>query len=206
MGKVSPDRFDRVMLPHLNAAYNLARWLCGSPTEADDVVQEAYLRALRFFDDYRDDNPRAWLLTIVRNTWFSQWRHDRHEREDIAVAPYDETSVADDAALTGWSQDDGEDPERIVVRRQDVALVHQALRSLPVAFREVLVLRELEAMSYKEISVIVGVPVGTVMSRLARARQMLGIAVRAELQHADHRTTSGGAPMATGAQERYHEK
>ncbi|SAL23520.1 RNA polymerase sigma factor [Caballeronia sordidicola] len=79
MGKSPPNRFDQVMLPHLDAAYNLARWLSGSATEADDVVQEAFLRAFRFFDGYTGDNPRAWLLAIVRNTWFTEWRRHRHQ-------------------------------------------------------------------------------------------------------------------------------
>src|SRR6266702_6298141 len=88
MAKRSPVRFDEVMLPHLDAAYNLARWLSGSPTDADDVVQEAFLRAFRFFDGYKGDNPRAWLLAIVRNTWFTAWRKQRHNAD---ATPYDDS-------------------------------------------------------------------------------------------------------------------
>jgi len=180
MEKVLSNRFDEVMLPHLDAAYNLARWLSGSSAEADDVVQESYLRAFRSFSHYADDNARAWLLTIVRNTWFTQWRHDRRDM----TSPIDDDTTASDETLAGWSDDSGDDPERILVRQQDVALVRRAMRLLPVEFREVLVLRELEELSYKEVAAIMGIPIGTVMSRLARARRLLGAAVRSELSGA----------------------
>jgi RNA polymerase sigma factor (sigma-70 family) len=170
-------RFETMVVPHLDAAYNLARWLSGSPSDADDVVQEAYLRAFRFFggfEDKDDGNARAWLLAIVRNTWFTEWRR----RVNLADAtPYDE-EIAGDEALPGWSDESGADPETLAVRRDEVHLVHRALETLPVAFREVLVLRELEDMSYKEVAAVTGVPIGTVMSRLARGRKMLAGAVR----------------------------
>jgi RNA polymerase sigma-70 factor (ECF subfamily) len=165
-------------MPHLDAAYNLARWLSGSPSDADDVVQEAYLRAFRFFSGFEDgdeSNARGWLLAIVRNTWFTEWRR----RVQLADAtPYDE-EIAGDQALPGWSDDAGVSPETLAVRKDEVQLVHRALESLPLVFREVLVLRELEDMSYKEVAAITGVPIGTVMSRLARGRKMLAAAVRA---------------------------
>jgi RNA polymerase sigma factor (sigma-70 family) len=171
-------RFEATVMPHLDAAYNLARWLSGSPSDADDVVQEAYLRAFRFFggfEDKEDGNARAWLLAIVRNTWFTEWRR----RTNLADGtPYDE-EIAGDEALPGWSDEAGVDPETLAVRKDEVHLVHRALEALPMAFREVLVLRELEDMSYKEVAAVTGVPIGTVMSRLARGRKMLAGAVRA---------------------------
>jgi RNA polymerase sigma factor (sigma-70 family) len=175
MAKHSPNRFDAVMLPHLDAAYNLARWLSGSPTDADDVVQEAFLRAFRFFDGYEGDNPRAWLLAIVRNTWFTEWRR-QHNRAD--ATPYDDSLNVDDQ-LPGWADESGEDPEKLAVRQDETELVHRALATLPVEYREVIVLRELEDMSYKDVAAVAGIPLGTVMSRLSRARRLLCTAVRA---------------------------
>ncbi|KND59577.1 RNA polymerase sigma factor [Candidatus Burkholderia verschuerenii] len=170
-------RFEAIVVPHLDAAYNLARWLSGSPNDADDVVHEAYLRAFRFFGGFEDKdegNARAWLLAIVRNTWFTEWRR----RVNLADAtPFDE-EIGGDEALPGWSEEGGADPETLAVRRDEIHLVHRALEALPIAFREVLVLRELEDMSYKEVAAVTGVPIGTVMSRLARARKMLAGAVR----------------------------
>jgi len=175
MAKHSPNRFDAVMLPHLDAAYNLARWLSGSPADADDVVQEAFLRAFRFFDGYEGDNPRAWLLAIVRNTWFTEWRR-QHNRADST--PYDDSLNVDDQ-LPGWADESGEDPEKLAVRQDETELVHRALATLPVEYREVIVLRELEDMSYKDVAAVAGIPLGTVMSRLSRARRLLCTAVRA---------------------------
>ncbi|BAN25463.1 RNA polymerase sigma factor [Caballeronia insecticola] len=171
-------RFEAMVMPHLDAAYNLARWLSGNASDADDVVQEAYLRAFRFFGGFEggeEANARAWLLAIVRNTWFTEWRR----RVQLADAtPYDE-ELGGDEALPGWSEEGAADPETLAVRRDEIHLVHRALEALPVAFREVLVLRELEDMSYKEVASVTGVPIGTVMSRLARGRKMLAGAVRA---------------------------
>ncbi|OXC80016.1 RNA polymerase sigma factor [Caballeronia sordidicola] len=175
MAKHSPNRFDAVMLPHLDAAYNLARWLSGSPTDADDVVQEAFLRAFRYFDGYEGDNPRAWLLAIVRNTWFTEWRR-QHNRAD--ATPYDDSLNVDDQ-LPGWADESGDDPEKLAVRQDETELVHRALATLPVEYREVIVLRELEDMSYRDVAAVAGIPLGTVMSRLSRARRLLCTAVRA---------------------------
>jgi RNA polymerase sigma-70 factor (ECF subfamily) len=177
-GAQASGRFEALALPHLDAAYNLARWLSGSASDADDIVQEAYLRALRFFDGFRGENARAWLLAIVRNTWLTEWRR----RSDAADGtPFDESTHAlhGEASLPGWDDTSSGDPEMLAVRRDECALVRDALATLPVVFREVLVLREMEDLSYREIETIVGVPAGTVMSRLARGRQMLAAAVRA---------------------------
>jgi RNA polymerase sigma-70 factor (ECF subfamily) len=152
--------FEQTVLVHLGAAYNLARWLTHDDHDAEDVVQEAYLRAFRFFDGYRGGNSRAWLLSIVRNTCYTWLRNNRAQE----VVAFDETL---DRA------DPGPNPEEVVLQSVDQQLLRKALEDLPVEFREVMILRELEEMSYKEIAVITDVPLGTVMSRLARARKRL---------------------------------
>jgi len=164
-------RFAEVALPHLDAAYNLARWLSGSASDADDIVQDAYLRAFRFFHSFHGDNARAWLLAIVRNTWFTEWRRRRDAADGT---PYDETLHGDER-LPGWIDDIGSSPETLAVRREDAHLVHRALEQLAVEYREVLVLRELEDMSYRDIAAVAGIPIGTVMSRLARGRHLLSV-------------------------------
>jgi len=157
-----PRSFEQVVLPHLDAAFNYARWLTRNEADAEDVVQDASVRALRFFSSLRDADARAWLLTIVRNTWYG--RFPRHAGTVVMT-------VADEDA--GDRADAGLDPEARMIQRQTVEHVRNALETLPADFREALVLRELEGFSYKEIAAIVGVPLGTVMSRLARARERL---------------------------------
>jgi RNA polymerase sigma-70 factor (ECF subfamily) len=160
-------RFEQAALPHLDAAYNLARWLMGDGHEADDAVQEAYLRALRYADSYHGNNARAWLLAIVRNTCYTLLRARRARGSAVA---YDEKR---------HGADGGPAPDAAMLRQEDSRLVHQALEELPVEAREVVVLRELEGLSYKEIAGVTGVPLGTVMSRLSRAReQLLEVLVR----------------------------
>jgi RNA polymerase sigma factor (sigma-70 family) len=155
-------RFEDAVLPHLNAAFNLARWLTRSTQDAEDLVQEAYLRAFKSFQGFRGGDDRAWLLTIVRNTCYTWLRGNR--AQELTVAFDEEAHTREDASS---------DPEALLLESIDRQSLKQALEELPVEFREVIVLRELEGMSYKEIAHLVGVPVGTVMSRLARARQRL---------------------------------
>jgi RNA polymerase sigma factor (sigma-70 family) len=154
--------FEEVVLPHLDAAFNYARWLTKSEADAEDVVQDAYVRALRFFSSLRSDDARSWLLTIVRNTWYG-----RFPRATAA----NQTTVYDD--MTHDRPDESLDPEALVLQRQAVEKVQRAVQELPADFREVIVLRELEGLSYMEIAAVVGIPIGTVMSRLARARERL---------------------------------
>jgi RNA polymerase sigma-70 factor (ECF subfamily) len=156
-----PGSFEEIVLPHLDAAFNYARWLTKNDADAEDVVQDAYVRALRFFSSLRRDDARAWLLTIVRNTWYSRFPR----RAATATNVVDETG--DERADTSL------DPEARLIQQQTVDVVRCALEALPADFREVLVLRELEELSYKEIAAVVGIPIGTVMSRLARARERL---------------------------------
>jgi RNA polymerase sigma-70 factor (ECF subfamily) len=160
------QRFERVVMPHLGASYNLARWLTRNDHDAEDVVQEAYLRALRSFDRYRGGDPRAWVLTIVRNTCYTWLRRNRAADAALSGDGLDD-SVAEIAA------DPATQPEVQFMREVDGQLLRAALEALPTEFREALVLRELEGFSYKEIADIADVPLGTVMSRLARARAQL---------------------------------
>jgi RNA polymerase sigma factor (sigma-70 family) len=171
-------RFQQMALPHLDAAYNLARWLCGNANDADDVVQEAYLRAFRFFDTFRGDSMRPWLFAIVRRTWYTEWRR---RASSHAVQAFEDAELGDEPAdetFDGWSRSI-EDPQTMLIRDEDVRLVHAALEKLPVEFREVLILRELEDMSYRDIAAIADLPVGTVMSRLARGRRKLAAVLHA---------------------------
>ncbi len=152
-----------MLLPHLPAGYNLARWLVRSAHDAEDLVQEAYLRAFRSFDGYRGGDPRTWLLKIVRNTCYTWLRQRRADAVDQAAGD----------ALADVPAEPGAEPEAEMIRRMDGVLVRRALETVPVEFREALILRELEGLSYKEIAEIADVPLGTVMSRLARGRQRL---------------------------------
>jgi RNA polymerase sigma-70 factor (ECF subfamily) len=154
--------FEDVVVPHLDAAFNYARWLTKNDADAEDVVQDAAIRALRFFPSLRNDDARAWLLTIVRNTWYGRLVQQGHTRP---VGVYDE--------MTDNRHDESLGPEALVLQQQTVEQVQRAVESLPFDFREVIALRELEGLSYKEIAAIIGVPIGTVMSRLSRARERL---------------------------------
>ena len=160
-------RFEAQALPHLDAAYNLARWLARPPLDADDIVQEAMLRAFRAFDSFRGDNVKPWLLSIVRNCFLTAVRQTRRRRDE--PIPSDDELGADDAAWAG----DEPDAETVMIRADERRQLHEAVAKLPREFREVLVLREMEDLSYREIAQITGAPIGTVMSRLARARGML---------------------------------
>ena len=148
-------------MPHLDAAYNLARWLTRNDDDAQDMVQEASLRAFKFFEDFRGVDGRPWLLTIVRNTCYTWLQQHR---------AHDMTTFDEEAHTT---EGDTLDPATLVLRSDDNRLLRQSLEELPVEFREVVALRDLEGFSYREIADIANIPVGTVMSRLARARERL---------------------------------
>jgi RNA polymerase sigma factor (sigma-70 family) len=155
--------FNDAVLPHLNAAYNLARWLTRNDQDAEDVVQEASLRAFKYWHGFSGRDCRAWLLTIVRNTFYS-WQRER--------------SIQPELTADGELDDIDEsvpNPERELLRSADRDMLKAALEDLPVEFREAIVLREMEGLSYKEIADIGNVPIGTVMSRLARARKRMQI-------------------------------
>lgn len=164
------QRFERLMLPHLDAAYNLARWLAKNDGLAEDAVQEAYLRAWRFFGSLRGDNARPWLLRIVRNACYElrQREHLPGPAEDFDEQRHDAEMLAAGAVITLPVN-----PEAAAIARAESEMVRQCLGALPRDFHEVLVLREIEGCSYQEIADIVGTPIGTVMSRLSRARRLL---------------------------------
>ena len=155
--------FDQAVLPHLDAAYNLARWLTRNNQDAEDVTQEACLRAFKYWKGFSGRDSRSWLLAIVRNTFYS-WLRQRSDQPVLT-----EDGEMDDTA--GSSPD----PESALIRNVDRNTLRAALEDLAVEFREAIVLREMEGLSYKEIADIAGVPIGTVMSRLARARKQLQI-------------------------------
>jgi RNA polymerase sigma-70 factor (ECF subfamily) len=153
------EQFRQVMLPHLDSAYNFARYLARDATAAEDIVQDAFLRAFRSFDSWRGDAPKAWLLTIVRNCYLSAVAAGGGRSADLVEA----TELAADS----------DTPESILAKRSEAAMLRATVESLPEPFRDTLVLRELEELSYKEIAQLTNVPIGTVMSRIARARTML---------------------------------
>jgi len=161
-GQGEPGRFEEVVMPHLDAAYNLARWLVRNPADAEDIVQEAYLRAFKFFAGYQGGNARAWLLKIVRNTSYSFLEKRR---------PAELTEEFDEKIHV--PEGDRVDAETVLVQSVESRMLREALEELPVNFREALVYRELEGLSYKEIAELMDVPIGTVMSSLARGRTRL---------------------------------
>jgi RNA polymerase sigma-70 factor (ECF subfamily) len=156
------ELFEQTVLPHLDAAYNLARWLAGNDHDAQDVAQEASLRAFKFFGSLRGENARAWLLTIVRNTFYTWLRKNRPREKIIEIN--DETLDIEDSSAKA---------EAVNPQFADADAVRRAIADLPVEFREIVILREMEGFSYKEIADLAEVPIGTVMSRLARARKLL---------------------------------
>jgi RNA polymerase sigma-70 factor (ECF subfamily) len=158
----STGGFEQVVLLHLDAAYNLARWLTRSEHDAQDVVQEAYMRAFKAFDQFRGGDARCWLLSIVRNTSYTWLRRSRGDGQTESLV-----EEIHDPAI------EESNPLSIAERHDEAEMLRQAIDGLPVEFREVLIFRELEGLSYQEISQVAGIPVGTVMSRLARARERL---------------------------------
>ena len=172
-------RFEDLVLPHLDAGYNLARWLTRDANDAEDVVQDACVRALKYVGTLRDIDARVWFLTIVRHACYDWCGRNR----PAEIVHDDGTAIEmaiDDAAV---------DPEQAAVRKAESRLLAEAVAELPLAYREVLILREFEELSYKEIARIAEIPMGTVMSRLARAR---GLLQRSPQLHAIGRPTSGG--------------
>jgi RNA polymerase sigma-70 factor, ECF subfamily len=158
-------RFESLVMPHLDAAYNLARWLTHNDADAQDVVQESFMRAMRYMGSFRGDSARAWLLQIVRHTCYS-WLKENRPVEKVAIDDLDDVwqEIAAPAA---------DEPHSMAIRKADRLQINEAIAALPVAFREVLVLRELEDLSYIDIARIADIPLGTVMSRLARARGLM---------------------------------
>jgi RNA polymerase sigma-70 factor (ECF subfamily) len=174
-----PARFEELVLPHLDAGYNLARWLTRNVDDAEDVVQDACVRALKYVGTLRDGDARAWFLTVVRHAFYDWCKRNRPSE----IVKDDGTAI--DMAVA----DSTMEPERAAQRSSESRLLADMMAELPLAYREVLILRELEEMSYKQIARIADIPVGTVMSRLARARALLQ---RSPLLHAIRERSGGG--------------
>jgi RNA polymerase sigma-70 factor (ECF subfamily) len=162
-------QFERVVLPHLNAAYNLARWLTRNDHDAQDVLQESSMRAYQYLDGFRGDSAKSWLLTIVRHTCYS-WL-EKNRPAALTMEFDEQLHSADGPHANNGAPADG--PEALLQQKQEQSQVQRWLEELPVEFREVVVLRELEGLSYKEIGEIAAIPIGTVMSRLSRGRNLL---------------------------------
>jgi RNA polymerase sigma-70 factor (ECF subfamily) len=168
------EAFEQMILPHLDAAYNLARWLAGNDHDAQDVAQDASLRAFKYFGTFRGDNPRAWLLSIVRNTFHTWLRKNRPPEKTVEmtenILEIEDSSVSVVAVNPLFA---------------DANAVRRAIAELPLDFREIVILREMEGLSYKEIAELAEVPIGTVMSRLARARKLLQKSLTAAFKTGD---------------------
>ena len=173
MASPEPNRFEALIVPHLDAAYTLARYMLRDEHDAQDAVQDAALRAFRYFNTYRDGDPRAWFLTIVRNCCHT-WR----QRNPVIPSNY---SLAEEMSQALY---DPTETDSSAIQNSQQAAITRAVQSLPVEFREVIVLREIQELSYAEITQVTGVPIGTVMSRLSRARKRLAAILGNEIQEA----------------------
>jgi len=167
----SANTFDEVVLPHLEAGRRLARWIMGNHDDADDVVQEASLRAFRYFRTFTGGNGRAWFLRIVRNTCSGWYGQNARRQSD----PFDEEQHSGSTQLP--------DPETRLLRCDELRVLEEAMQALPDTFHQVLALREIEGLSYRELADVMGVPIGTVMSRLSRARDALRAALHVQRPH-----------------------
>src|SRR5512143_3747953 len=167
-GLTKRERFEQAVLPHLDSAHNLARWILRDERDAEDVTQEACLRAYQFFEGFRGENAKAWLLALVRNTCSTWLERNRGK----GLSSFDE-EIHSAPEVSSPSTRDAAGPEAALLQNADREMVQRALEELPAAYREALVLREIEGLSYKEISAVAEVPLGTVMSRLARGRGLL---------------------------------
>jgi RNA polymerase sigma-70 factor (ECF subfamily) len=183
MSASSPDeggraRFEQVVLPQLDAAYNLARWLTRNGSDAEDVVQDACERALKYFGAFRGGDAKAWFLTVVRHACYDWLKRNR----PAEIVPGDTEAIESAPDLTAAT------PEQMALRNSSNAALSEAIAALPPGYREVLILRELEELSYREIARVVEIPIGTVMSRLARARRLLQ---RSPVLHAIRERSTG---------------
>jgi len=176
-GESEAESFERSVLPHLDAGYRLARWLTRSDHDAEDAVQEASLRALKYFRTFDGHDARSWFLTIVRNVC-----HRAHARNRGTHEPFDEERHPTDPDVS--------DPEALASRADDVAFITRVLNGLPERFRTILVLREIEGLAYRELAEVIGIPVGTVMSTLSRARRAFRDAAVSELRESSEAVTS----------------
>jgi RNA polymerase sigma-70 factor, ECF subfamily len=190
-GTEVPYTFDEVVLPHLDAAYRLARWLTRNEHDAEDIVQDAALRAIRYIRTFSGGNARAWFLRIVRNTYYSS----RGRRPGAPAL-----DVFDEAQHSGQiGPQDPMDAEHLLLRADNAVLIERAMKDLPERFRELLVLRELEDLSYQELAEVLAIPIGTVMSGLSRARHAFRLALSRELKGLDQQAERRELVRATSA-------
>jgi RNA polymerase sigma factor (sigma-70 family) len=166
------DEFQRLAVPHLRSAYQLARWLTRSDHDAEDVMQEAYLRAFKYFDGFHGTDARTWLLSIVRNTYCT-WRERQPARPEPDLVARAQSDADHDGLFFDAADDREPSPDARLMHEADQRSVDEAIGDLPLEFREVVVLREIEELAYKQIAAVLDVPIGTVMSRLARGRELL---------------------------------
>lgn len=167
------SRFEQLILVHLDSAYNLARWLTRSDADAQDVVQEASLRAYKYFDRFQGEKPAAWFFAIVRNTCYTWLRGNRPSQETYGIETDDIGNFKSATLPEGGGLALTADPEALLIERRERQSLNELIADLPLQYREIIVLREFEDLSYREIAAIAGIPIGTVMSRLSRARQHL---------------------------------
>lgn len=180
-GENSGKPFERLVLPHMDAAFNLALWLVRNEAQAEEAVQEAYLRAFRFFSGFRGNDARPWLLGIVRNVCYTVL-----QRESVSAPDeFDEQNHGEEALAAGVVLSFPVNPEAALIEKAERELVHACLRTLAPEYREMLILREIHDCSYKEIAAIAAIPIGTVMSRLARGRKLLQQALGERMRHKD---------------------
>jgi RNA polymerase sigma factor (sigma-70 family) len=173
-GTAKTRRFEQLIMPHLDSAHNLARWLVHNDSDAEDIVQEACLRAYKYLDGFEGGDPTGWLLAIVRNTTFSWMKLKRRREAQTDCAAVDEEVLDCEApAIGGGSQALSKDPETLLIESREWMRLNKLIQQLSAKHREMVVLRDIEDLSYREIAAIVGVPIGTVMSRLCRARRLL---------------------------------
>jgi RNA polymerase sigma factor (sigma-70 family) len=176
--RLKARRFEQIVMPHLDSAYNLARWLTRNDADAHDVVQEACLRAFKYFDGFDGQFANAWLLKIVRNTCFTWMKQNRPTEEAMALDDNLEEIDSNESAMQVNAWGLGRSPESQLSDHRAASRINELIARLPAAYREIIILREMDEMSYREISEIVGVPIGTVMSRLSRGRQILQSTLR----------------------------
>jgi RNA polymerase sigma-70 factor (ECF subfamily) len=178
---VRTRRFEQLIMPHLDSAHNLARWLVHNDSDAEDIVQEACLRAYKYLDGFEGGDPTGWLLAIVRNASFSWMRREWRRAAQTDCDTVDEEVLEHEApTIGGGSQALSRDPETLLIERRERMRLNKLIERLPAEHREMIVLRDIEDLSYREIAAIVGAPIGTVMSRLCRARRLLQRWARAQ--------------------------
>lgn len=211
-GAARTRRFEQLITPHLDSAHNLARWLVRNDSEAEDIVQEACLRAYKYLDGFAGGDPTGWLLAIVRNASFSWMRRKRRREAQTDDAAVDEEVLDHEAPTIGaGSQALSKDPETLLIERRERMRLNKLIERLPAVHREMVVLRDIEDLSYRAIAAVTGVPIGTVMSRLCRARRLLQRWARAQdSEHRDRkipRAGRGATPARAGLRrERFAEQ